>query len=511
MKLKTILILLCINFSISNSFGQLTDGDIAPNFILTDINGVEYNLYDILDEGKTVVLDVMATWCDPCWEFHNNEVLKDLWELHGPSGTEEIYVFMIEADPGTTVDQLNGIGNGTTGNWVENTPYPIINVPDQSFAVGYDIVAYPTAYVICPDKRITAEPYWETVSISSVLNYASGCPAVSGTNNSSAFGYTEQLPADCGAFTFSPIFSFQNLGSAEMTTSVIELKVNGSLVQTLEWTGQAASFQIEEVMFDEITLTSAAVLEFNIITVNGVSDNVMDDNQLIAEVNVPGVVQTDSLVIEILTDQYGAETYWAILDEQSEVVVEGGNLLVGFDNTVNSTGTPQAPTDGNEYGDNTLYQTTVGLPANGCYNFVIVDYFEDGLCCEFGDGYYKILNADGVEIISSIGTTFTNRIDNPFGKESPVSVNHLEANADISLLGNPTTDMLRFRLGLENSEDVRFMITNTLGQALYQSQTTNYSEGQYDLEVDVASYAEGIYSLTIFMEEGIKTISFIKN
>jgi hypothetical protein len=43
------------------SFAQLPDGSIAPDFTATDINGVEHNLYDLLDEGKKVILP--HKWC----------------------------------------------------------------------------------------------------------------------------------------------------------------------------------------------------------------------------------------------------------------------------------------------------------------------------------------------------------------------------------------------------------------------------------------------------------------
>jgi len=42
---------------INQSFAQLQNGSFAPNFVATDINGIEYNLYDLLDEEKVVILD----------------------------------------------------------------------------------------------------------------------------------------------------------------------------------------------------------------------------------------------------------------------------------------------------------------------------------------------------------------------------------------------------------------------------------------------------------------------
>ena len=35
---------------------QLPSGSVAPNFTVTDIDGNSWTLYDILDQGKTVLL-----------------------------------------------------------------------------------------------------------------------------------------------------------------------------------------------------------------------------------------------------------------------------------------------------------------------------------------------------------------------------------------------------------------------------------------------------------------------
>ena len=117
----------------STAIAQLPSGSISPDFTATDIDSVEHNLYSYLDSGYQVILDFSATWCPPCWTYHEEGVLKDLYNLYGPEGTNDP-CFFIEGDNTTDNDDLNGTGTNTQGDWVTGTPYPIIDNAADIFA-----------------------------------------------------------------------------------------------------------------------------------------------------------------------------------------------------------------------------------------------------------------------------------------------------------------------------------------------------------------------------------------
>lgn len=101
MKSKFTMLITCLLLIGFKANAQLASGSFAPNFTGVDLNGNEWTLYDILDQGKVVVLDISATWCSPCWDYHISGELETLYEQYGPDGTDELMVLMIEGDNGT--------------------------------------------------------------------------------------------------------------------------------------------------------------------------------------------------------------------------------------------------------------------------------------------------------------------------------------------------------------------------------------------------------------------------
>ena len=74
----------------------------------------------------------------------------------------------------------------------------------------------------------------------------------------------------------------------------------------------------------------------------------------------------------VQTDQYGGETTWEIYQDTQVAAVSP------------------------PYQNNSYSETLVELPV-GEYNLVVYDAFGDGICCNFGNGYFGLTNSCGLD------------------------------------------------------------------------------------------------------------------
>ncbi len=499
-KIKYILILSF--FYTLTGFSQLPDGSIAPDFTATDINGQEHNLYELLEQGKSVILDFSATWCQPCWVVHNSGELKSTYEELGPDGSDEVYVFFIEADEATTMADLNGTGNNTLGDWITGTPYPMID--DHNIADDYYINAYPTIYHICPDRKITSL-FGGPLTPGFIGLKQEECPQLVGTNNASLTAYEGPQGEVCGNKTFESSVRFRNLGMNEITTASIKLSVGGSEIQTVQFNGSMEAFDTAEVTFDEITVADDATLVFSIETVNNNDDIYTDANEMnIDLLPVTTAIETFELKFKMLTDQHGRLNYVVLRDKDGTVYFDAGNPEIGISGGGKEIINWLTPAHPDALGASELIQETITLPVDGCYEFVIYDdagngfigqsaYFElkteDNEILAFGD-VDDLNNFEAVDLTSFIVNTGTTNTD-----DSKKNI------SQFSISPNPIMNEGNVQLNLEKEALISIQIANTLGQPLRSFQQ-QFSKGENSFSFDTANLSNNIYILTLMDERG---------
>ena len=169
--MKKLITLFCLFTVLCNAQTNVTYKTLNYDLQMRSLNGDSVSLFKKLAEGKTVIIDISATWCPPCWDFHKTRVLDS---LHNRS---DFFVMFIEADWSTPDSALYGKGSRTRGNWTD-VNYPVFNWASLGNEITYS--SYPTVYMILPDKRMYNISPWkidiETVNEVVILkNHFSRC------------------------------------------------------------------------------------------------------------------------------------------------------------------------------------------------------------------------------------------------------------------------------------------------------------------------------------------------
>lgn len=466
---------------------QYMDGEIFPNFTASDINGNTHTLYDYLDQGYTVVIDVYAAWCGPCWSYHQAGHLEDLYVDHGPSGmsgvsgstSDDIMVMAIEAQTTNTIDQLNGIqgstGNAyadqTQGDWVTGTLYPIIDA-NSSLANLMNISYYPTIYTIYPDRTVE-ETGQQTTStyVSYIGSNAPDHQASTGGVDADLITYMGET-ATCANLDMD--IRVQNKGDQTMAAGATVQIMDGSTVLGTATTTTALDQFDVEIVTVSVSISGNTTLTAN-ITASG-DINTGNDDQTIP-VTLAEETNYAAVLVEVTTDRYGSETTWTLKNGSNQTIASGGP----YSDASASGAYPQA----------SVYAT---IDPNDCYTLTVNDSYGDGMDSGYGTGFVKV-TAGGTSLIS-VGD-FTDVAEGNFksGDNSMVSVEE-NVLSNLNVYPNPFTSVATISFENASAVDTEIKVTNMVGQ-IVMNEYLGEVVGTQTYELNGNNLEAGIYMVTV--------------
>lgn len=180
-----------ILFSQSNADYPITKP--ADDFTITTTDGITRNLYNTLDSGKTVFVDLFYTTCSWC-QFYS-PVIEEIYQNTG-AGQGDIEFWGISNnlnDTNNVIEQYQqdyNVTNPCAGPWGGGTTAFSVIVNGQNFQ------GFPTYCVICPDRTIYFDPCYPP-TVNGFDPFFASCDTLTGINNyedDSGFGILSVYP-----------------------------------------------------------------------------------------------------------------------------------------------------------------------------------------------------------------------------------------------------------------------------------------------------------------------------
>ncbi len=266
----------------------------------------------------------------------------------------------------------------------------------------------------------------------------------------------------------------KNVGTKELTSIKFNTLVNDGSKKEHTWTGnlkpnEETRFDIElELPFGdnevEIKIVEANDTKF---TYERIVEAVCDEWATIGT----DCAETVPLTIEILQDKYGNHTTWELLASDNTVVTSGGPYKY----------LPDA--------DTMMHSVNVEVEPD-CYKFVIYDSYGNGICCDDGDGYYRIL-VNGNVLVEGSGD-FESEAHSLISVVVEGSVGEMPISL-YNVYPNPVNDILTIKG--ENIKQI--MIFNSLGQIVRKMDCNDNT-----VKVNVESLQNGMYFVNIIDGNG---------
>ena len=276
----------------------------------------------------------------------------------------------------------------------------------------------------------------------------------------------------CGGGQVTPSVTLTNMGTEELNSATIYYSYNGLSGSSINWTGSLTQFESQEVELAPMTaIDGVNTIDAWVESPNGALDENTGNNTIQAEFSAYAG-ETFDFQLELILDDYGSETTWEIL-RLGQVIYEGGPYSDG--------------TDGEVVVEDLCLE-------DGCYILKVYDAYGDGMCCEYGDGSWTVLDEEG-DIVAT-GGTFTNLDQEQFctdaaGVDAPVE-------AALALVPNPAADQVQLMSALGGEVVVR----DVRGRVVFRGRVVEGAN-----RWSVVDWPAGVYVVEVLDEAGRRAVN----
>jgi len=288
---------------------------------------------------------------------------------------------------------------------------------------------------------------------------------------------------DCTT-TITPELKLTNLGVTNLTQATIEYNIDSSGIQTINWTGNLLTNESTVITIPEQTLARG----FHSITIevtnpNSGVDEETQNNDVFKLFSID-FYDEETINFTLKPDNFGSQTTWEFRDETNTVIYSGG---------------PYTDFDSTEITE------VFAINSNGCYTFSIFDSNDNGICCDFGNGFYNLKTPSGTVIKN--GAIFgSSEVTNILLENSVLSTQDFFINNAIKLYPNPVTNFVNISVGDTNNLPDSYIIYNVLGQKLVSTNISNST----DLIINTKRFSSGVHFIKIFKDDMAQVFRFIK-
>lgn len=277
----------------------------------------------------------------------------------------------------------------------------------------------------------------------------------------------------CGAQT-TPVIKIRNMGTDNLTSVSVSHVLNGNQ-GTFTWNGNLAQGEQENVSLPTLNLVDGInTLVVSLSNPNNGLDENLNNNSNSSSFNA-FIEETVQYSLVLVLDDYGTETSWEIFNSDNDVIYSGGTYADGINGTE---------------------VITELCLVNGCYTLRVDDSFGDGMCCDYGDGSFTMLNQNSVELLS--GGVFGGSIEEDFCID-PNNIFENEKPVQFSIFPNPSENVINLNWSNISGNTLLVSIYDMSGRLALSQQVNNsgfttlelgdLGKGVYQIRLDSENYS----------------------